>query len=116
MTDDQQRAREFLAQEYERRGLHQSARDIRTNRMDEHLGWVREANMAIAAIIAALRAAPEVPATHYHCAEGIHGTLKRLRRYATTGLNKNSLQGQTMDEAAEFIAHMLAARPQGVKE
>lgn len=59
MTDDQQRARELLAQEYERRGLPQSAQDIRGNRMDEHLGWVREANMAIAAITAALRAAPE---------------------------------------------------------
>lgn len=59
MTDDQQRARELLAQEYESRGLHQSARDIRTNRMDEHLGWVREANMALAAITSALRAAPE---------------------------------------------------------
>jgi len=59
MTDDQQRARELLAQEYERRGLPQSAQDIRGNRMDEHLGWVREANMAIAAITAALHAAPE---------------------------------------------------------
>lgn len=63
---------------------------------------------------AALRAAQEGPETHYHCADGIHGTLSRLRRYAKRGDNKNSLQGQTMEEAAAFIEHALAARPQGV--
>ncbi len=71
---------------------------------------------AIRAIAAALRAAPEGPATHYHCAEGIYGTLSRLRRYAKQGDNKNTLQGQTMEEAAAFIEHALAARPQGVKD
>jgi len=60
------------------------------------------------------RAAPDGPATHYHCAEGIQGTLSRLRRYAKHGDNKNTLQGQTMEEAAAFIEHALAARPQGV--
>lgn len=60
--------------------------------------------------------APEGPATHYHCKDGIHGTVRRLRRYSTTAINRNSLQGQTMEEAAAFIEHVLAARPQGVKD
>lgn len=59
--------------------------------------------------------APEGPATHYHCKDGIHGTVRRLRRYSTTAINRNSLQGQTMEEAAAFIEHVLAARPKGVK-
>lgn len=60
--DDQQRARELLATEYDRDGLFDSARFIRTNRMDPHLGWTRDVNAAIAAITAALRAAPEAVA------------------------------------------------------
>jgi len=75
-----------------------------------------EGRAAWAAWQAALRAAPEGPETHYHCADGIHGTLRRLRRYAKQGDNRNSLQGQTMEEAAAFIEHALAARPQGVKD
>jgi len=105
------RSRELLAAEYERdgrlgmaallRGPHELAADD---------------DRAVRAIAAALRAAPEGPETHYHCADGIHGTLRRLRRYAKQGDNRNSLQGQTMEEAAAFIEHALAARPQGVKE
>lgn len=65
---------------------------------------------------AALRGAPDGPATHYHRVEGIQGTLSRLRRYAKQGDNKNTLQGQTMEEAAAFIEHALASRPQGVPD
>ncbi len=71
---------------------------------------------ALIAITAALRAAPEEPDTHYHCKDGIRGTVRRLRRYSTTASNRDALQGQTMEEAAAFIEHMLAARPQGVKD
>lgn len=74
----------------------------------------RQAALRCIETLAGLRAAPEGPETHYHCADGIHGTLRRLRRYAKQGDNRNSLQGQTMEEAAAFIEHALAARPQGV--
>ncbi|MGE8280099.1 MAG: hypothetical protein ACN6O2_06635 [Stenotrophomonas sp.] len=63
-----------------------------------------------------LTAASEGPAIRYHCSEGIRGTLRRLLRYANTGDNKGNLKGQTMGEAAAFIAHAIAARPQGVKD
>lgn len=104
--DDQQRAREFLAAEYERSGLHQSARDIRTNRMDEHLGWVRETNMAISAITTALRAAPEAVA--------LRVAMETLVQIASTPRNK----GARMNAKATllFLQTQAAARPQGVKD
>lgn len=104
MTDDQQRARELLAQEYERSGLHQSARDIRTNRMDEHLGWVREANMAIAAITAALRAAPEVGDSYV--------VLQRVDVKRLLAGDENS---PGYELSRKRVMGCLAARPQGVK-
>lgn len=112
MANDQQCARELLAQEYERSGLHQSARDIRTNRMDEHLGWVREANMAIAAITAALRAAPEgfvlVPVEPTE--EMVDASL------ISAPIAKRINPGQHLRiYGARAWAAMLAARPQGVK-
>lgn len=105
--DEQQRARELLAQAYENEGgwVADAAVEVRAGHLDRH------DKAAIAAITAALRAAPEGPNTHYNCKDGIHGTVRRLRRYSTTANNRNSLQGQTMEEAAAFIEHMLAARP-----
>jgi|GEM_PF-5769380 len=111
MADLMQQARVLLAAEYERDGIEHVAGCIRH---DATLTKLEQ--RAIRAIAAALRAAPDGPATHYHCAEGIYGTLSRLRRYAKQGDNKNTLQGQTMEEAAAFIEHALAARPQGVKD
>jgi len=63
-----------------------------------------------ATITELLRATPAGPTTHYHSADGIHGTLSRLRRYAQQGDNKSSLQGQTMEEAAAFIEWALTAQ------
>ncbi|MFZ6696790.1 hypothetical protein ACO0J1_13570 [Stenotrophomonas acidaminiphila] len=111
MADLMQQARELLAAEYERDGITYVPDCIRREAMLTEIE-----HLAVRAIAAALRAAPEGPATHYHCAEGIYGTLSRLRRYAKQGDNKNTLQGQTMEEAAAFIERALAARPQGVKD
>lgn len=108
MTDDQQRARE----------LSEVAERSLRSYVNRHVpaGPDRVSATLCIDTLAALRAAPEGPATHYHCKDGIHGTVRRLRRYSTTAINRNSLQGQTMEEAAAFIEHMLAARPQGVKD
>lgn len=112
MTDDQQRARELLAAEYERMGWPSLwARMTLSGEIGDF-----EKEPQLAAITAALRAAPDGPATHYHCKDGIHGTVRRLRRYSTTATNRNSLQGQTMEEAAAFIEYVLAARPQGASD
>lgn len=54
MSDNEKKARELLAAEYERSGLYQSAADLRSGRLNFELGWAREAEMAIRAIIAAL--------------------------------------------------------------
>lgn len=85
--------------------------------LPDHVKQVVEAygRACVREAVAALRAAPDGPATHYHCVEGIQGTLSRLRRYAKQGDNKNTLQGQTMEEAAAFIEHALTSRPQGVE-
>lgn len=96
MADLMQQARDQFEAEFKKTGVKGAAAVLRD-------------------IVTALHAAPEGSATHYHCAEGIHGTLSRLRRYAKQGDNKNSLQGQTMEEAAAFIERALAARPQGVR-
>ncbi|WP_427852929.1 hypothetical protein [Stenotrophomonas acidaminiphila] len=108
MTDPMQQAREFLAAEI--------GAPVTASSFAGTLPAGVHTDAALRAIAAALRAAPEGPETHYHCADGIHGTLRRLRRYAKQGDNRNSLQGQTMEEAAAFIEHALAARPQGVKD
>lgn len=60
MADIEQQARELLAAEYWRAGSIDAANDLRANRMDEGLGWVQGANMALRAIARALRAA-QVP-------------------------------------------------------
>jgi len=57
MADIEQQARELLAAEYWRAGSIDAANDLRANRMDEGLGWVQGANMALRAIARALRAA-----------------------------------------------------------
>lgn len=54
MSDNEKKARELLAAEYERSGLYQSAADLRSGRLNFELGWAREAEMAIRAIIGAL--------------------------------------------------------------
>ncbi|GEM_PF-2159962 len=54
MSYNEKKARELLAAEYERSGLYQSAADLRSRRLNFELGWAREAEMAIRAIIAAL--------------------------------------------------------------
>jgi len=59
MADIEQQARELLAAEYWCAGSIDAANDLRANRMDERLGWVREANIALRAVARALRAAPD---------------------------------------------------------
>lgn len=51
------------------------------------------------------------PNTHYHDKDGIHGTVKRLRTYAR--VHRPTLLGQTMEEAAAYIEHVLAAAQEG---
>lgn len=63
MADIEQQARELLAAEYWRVGSTDAARDLRANRMDQRLGWVREANIALRAIARALRTKPTTLAT-----------------------------------------------------
>ncbi|WP_422507166.1 hypothetical protein [Stenotrophomonas sp. GZD-301] len=48
------RARELLAAEYTRDGLHMVAAHLRSGRLNPELGWVRDAERAARAIIAAL--------------------------------------------------------------
>lgn len=50
------RARELLAEEYTRDGLHLVAADLRSGRLNAELGWVRDAERAVRAIEAALSA------------------------------------------------------------
>lgn len=101
MTDDQQRARELLAAEYTRLGWPS--------------GWAKmalsgeigdfEADPVFAAITAALRAAPEVPAAR-----------------VTEPLRADEPRQEQADAAIynrgwnDCRAAMLAARPQGVKD
>lgn len=100
MTDDQQRARELLAQEYERDGITHVPDCIRREAMLTEME-----HRAIRAITAALRAAPEVPAAR-----------------ATEPLRADESRQEQADEAVynrgwnDCRAAMLAARPQEASE
>lgn len=108
MTDDMQRARELLAAEYEWAGEIESAQIIRTDPEFWQYG------LALRAITAALRAAPEgfamVPVEP---TEEMYGA-------ATARVKANSVDwnGGTLvrDPIAHTWAAMIAARPQGVKD
>lgn len=54
MSDIEKRARELLAAQYDRDGLHMCAADLRSGRLNAELGWVRDAERGARAIIAAL--------------------------------------------------------------
>ncbi len=99
--DDQQRARELLAHEYAMAGS--------TKRADKIIAGFDVApstEYAIAAITAALRAAPEAVA--------LRTAMTTLEQIASTPRNK----GARMNAKATllFLQTQLAARPQGVKE
>ena len=103
MTDDQQRARELLAQEYERDGITHVPDCIRREAMLTEME-----HRAIRAITAALRAAPEgfvmVPVEPNEAMIKAHDS-----GYWDTPADEWGTASRKAWEA------MLAARPQGVK-
>lgn len=108
MDDIEKRARELLAAEYERSGLFQSAADLRSGRLNFELGWAREAEMAIRAIITALTP-PEgfvlVP---------VEPTQEMLdAEHATARIHDEYGEDRYVGNAEEVWAAMLAARPEG---
>ena len=95
--DDQQRARELLAAEYERDGITHVPDCIRHEAMLTEME-----HRAIRAITAALRAAPE---GFVVCPED--PTASMIRAVLLFGLTPN--------QVCTIYQSMLAARPQGVK-
>ena len=98
--DDQQRARELLAQEYERDGITHVPDCIRREAMLTEME-----NRAVRAITAALRAAPEgfvmVPVELFHEVSDVMGRF----------LSDEGWGQKDMDVSDDFGA-LLAARPQ----
>ena len=134
--DDQQRAMELLAQAYENEGgwVADAAVEVRAGHLDRH------DKAAIAAITAALRAAPEgfvmvpveptremmdagrVAVMAEHCA-GPKWTPRQ--HYVASGKPTTGIPEDVLDErgpltkestAVMVYGTMLAARPQGVKD
>ena len=97
--DDQQRARELLAQEYERDGITHVPDCIRREAMLTEME-----HRAVRAITAALRAAPEAVA--------LRTAMRTLEQIASTPRNK----GARVNAKATllFLQTQLAARPQEV--
>ncbi len=99
MADPMQQARELLAAEYRREGLYGT--------VDHTHGAATRA--ALAAIAAALRAAPEgfvlVPVE----------PTNEMREAAASFGGRGGYSAQRGDDAVDAWADMLAARPQGVK-
>ena len=132
--DDQQRARELLAQEYERDGITHVPDCIRREAMLTEME-----HRAIRAITAALRAAPEgfvmadraqlgvaLEAVRTAMEDAFHRRFPECcGSYSPSGCCGNFREAwnkedqQTMDAlqpAEQALTAMLAARPQGVKD
>ena len=102
MADLMQQARELLAVEYEREGRAYLAHSVRTKHAPSETA-------AIAAIAAALRAAPE------------GGVPERTMMALATGWRRHAASGgrgrAVLIQCAESLeAAVIAARPQGVKD
>lgn len=115
MTDDQQRARELLAQEYRKEDQHQFADMLEA-------GDVRAVNVersALAAITAALRAAPEgFVMVKSSALDGIRTAAEACWVQSQDKSFSEWVRDRANGEARGLNAAltMLAARPQGVKD
>lgn len=117
MTDDQQRARELLAQEYERDGITHVPDCIRREAMLTEME-----HRAIRAITAALRAAPEEEEDEEEeDNDAIERAAKALHANGADSMTSDTPWSELHDgEVNQFRswarAALVAARPQGVSD